>query len=72
MAATTCTTTRSSRSTTASATAEPGWEAIVDRWEVDALLFPPHEAITRGPAAAAGWCEAFRDENEVVFLRTCD
>jgi hypothetical protein len=53
-------------------TADPGWEAIVDRWEADALLFPPHEAITRGPAAAAGWCEAFRDENEVLFLRTCD
>jgi hypothetical protein len=52
-------------------TAEPGWEEIVDRWEVDALLFPPQEAITRGPAELAGWCEAFRDENEVVFLREC-
>ncbi len=52
-------------------TAEPGWEEIADRWEVDALLFPPQEAITRGPAEAAGWCEVFRDENEVVFLRDC-
>ena len=53
-------------------TAEPGWEEIVDRWEADALLFPPKEAITRGAATAAGWCEVFRDENEVVYLRTCD
>ncbi len=52
-------------------TAEPGWEEIVDRWQVDALLFPPQEAITRGPAEVAGWCEAFRDENEVVYLRDC-
>jgi hypothetical protein len=52
-------------------TAEPGWEEIVDRWDVDALLFPPQEAITRGPATAAGWCEVFRDENEVVYLREC-
>ncbi len=52
--------------------AEPGWEEIVDRYEVDAMLFPPYEAITKGPAEDAGWCEAFRDDNEVVYLRTCD
>lgn len=52
-------------------TAEPGWEEIVDRLEVDALLFPPQEAITRGPADYAGWCEVFRDENEVLYLRSC-
>jgi len=53
-------------------TAEPGWERIVDRWQVDALLFPPHEAITRGIAEDAGWCEAFRDDNEVLYLRSCE
>jgi hypothetical protein len=52
--------------------ADPGWEAIVEDWEVDALLFPPYRAITKGPAEDAGWCEVFRDENEVLFLRTCD
>jgi hypothetical protein len=53
-------------------TAEPGWNEIADRYEVDALLFPPSEAITKGPAEIAGWCEAYRDANEVLFLRTCD
>ena len=52
--------------------AEPGWEDIPDRYEVDAMLFPPFEAISKGPAVTAGWCEAYRDDNEVVFLRTCD
>ena len=52
--------------------AEPGWEEIPDRYEVDAMVFPPFEAISKGPAVAAGWCEAYRDDNEVVFLRTCD
>ena len=52
--------------------AEPGWAEVVDRYEVDAMVFPPFEAISKGPAEDAGWCEAFRDENEVVFLRTCD
>ncbi len=27
--------------------------------------------VTRGPAADAGWCEQYRDENEVLLLRTC-
>ena len=52
--------------------AEPGWEEIPDRYEVDAMVFPPFEAISKGPAVTAGWCEAYRDDNEVVFLRTCD
>ena len=52
--------------------ADEGWEQIVDRYEVDALLFPPDEPISKGPAETAGWCEAYRDDNEVLFLRTCD
>lgn len=52
--------------------AEPGWAEIPDRYDVDAMLFPPYEAISKGPALDAGWCEAYRDDNEVVFLRTCD
>ena len=52
--------------------AEAGWDEIVDRYDVDAMLFPPDEPITKGPAEAAGWCEAYRDDNEVVYLRTCD
>ena len=52
--------------------AEPGWEEIPDRYEVDAMVFPPFEAISKGPAVTAGWCDVYRDDNEVVFLRTCD
>jgi hypothetical protein len=52
--------------------AEPGWAAIPDRYDVDAMVFPPFEPIAKGPATQAGWCEVYRDENEVVFLRTCD
>jgi len=51
--------------------ADPDWEEIVDRWKVDAMLFPPNEPITRGPATDAGWCEAYRDSNEVLYLREC-
>jgi hypothetical protein len=51
--------------------AEAGWEEIPDRYDVDAMVFPPFEAISKGPAEHAGWCEAYRDDNEVVFLRDC-
>ena len=51
--------------------AEVGWGEIVDRYDPDALVFPPSEPITKGPAEDAGWCEAYRDANEVVYLRTC-
>lgn len=52
--------------------ADEGWEQIVDDYDVDALIFPPYRAITKGPAEDAGWCETYRDENEVVYLRSCD
>lgn len=51
--------------------ADPGWEAITDRYDVDALLLSPLTTVTRGPAEAAGWCEAYRDETQVLYLRAC-
>lgn len=51
--------------------ANPGWRPLVDRYGVDAMLFPPGEPITKGPALDAGWCEAYRDSVGVLLLRTC-
>lgn len=49
--------------------AEDGWEAIVAKYRVEALLFPPTVPIVRGFAQDAGWCEAFRDDVQVLLLR---
>jgi len=49
--------------------ADPGWEEIVDRYDANWLLFPPATAITRGIATDAGWCEAYRDERQVLLER---
>lgn len=49
--------------------ADPGWEQIVDRRAAQWLLFPPDTAIARGPAADAGWCEAYRDDRQVLLGR---
>lgn len=50
---------------------DPGWEEIVDRYGADAMLFPPYRAITKGVAQSAGWCEAYRDDEQVLLLRDC-
>jgi len=49
--------------------ADPGWEEILDRYDADWLLFPPATAITRGIASDAGWCEAYRDDRQVLLER---
>jgi hypothetical protein len=51
--------------------ADPGWQAIVDRYAADAMLFPPEAPIVKGIAQAAGWCEAYRDARQVLLLRSC-
>jgi hypothetical protein len=51
--------------------ADEGWARTPERYGVDAMVFPPQEPITKGPAEEAGWCEAYRDDNEVVYLRDC-
>ncbi|HET9416149.1 MAG TPA: hypothetical protein VFP30_01280, partial [Candidatus Limnocylindria bacterium] len=48
------------------------WEALADGYGVEALLFPPSQPITKGLAQAAGWCEAYRDDDSVLLLRECD
>lgn len=49
--------------------ADPGWEEILDRHGAEWLLFPPATAITRGVASEAGWCEAYRDDRQVLLER---
>ena len=52
--------------------ARPGWERIADRWDIDALLFPPDAPIVRGAAQSDGWCEVFASDHEVLLARNCD
>jgi len=56
---------------TAIRAADPGWQGLAERYGVEAILLPPETTLTRGPAEAAGWCEAYRDKTQVLYLRTC-
>jgi hypothetical protein len=51
--------------------ADPDWQELVAKYDVEAILLPPETTLTRGPAAAAGWCEMLRDERQVLYLRDC-
>ncbi len=51
--------------------ADSGWEDLVAEYDVEALLFPPDVVLVRGLAQDAGWCEAYRDETQVLLLREC-
>jgi hypothetical protein len=48
--------------------ADSGWQALLDRYEVDAILLPADVTLVRGPAVSAGWCEVYRDDLQVLLL----
>jgi hypothetical protein len=51
--------------------ADPGWEAIADAYEADAILFPPGYTIAKVADQSDAWCEAYRDAHQVLLLRSC-
>lgn len=51
--------------------AEPGWQELLDRYDPDALILYPSMLLSKGAAEDDGWCEAYRDDIEVLFLRDC-
>ena len=51
--------------------ADSNWQALAAQYGVQAVLLRPDATLTRGPATSAGWCEAYRDEDEVLLLPVC-
>jgi hypothetical protein len=45
-----------------------GWEQLVADYGVEAILLQTDETLVKGPAQAAGWCEAYRDAKQVLLL----
>jgi hypothetical protein len=51
--------------------ADPGWELLVARYHVEAILLRADTVLVKGIAQRAGWCEAYRDRIQVLLLRDC-
>jgi hypothetical protein len=51
--------------------ASDGWQQLLARYDVEAILLPPGAPVTQGAATGIGWCEAYRDDVAVLLLRSC-
>ena len=51
--------------------ADPGWEALLSSYRVEAMIWPPTVLLTRGLLDGTEWCEAYRDAIQVLYLTQC-
>jgi hypothetical protein len=51
---------------------DPGWERLVAKYRVTAILVHADSTLVHGLAQSAGWCEAYRDSLQVLLIRECD
>jgi hypothetical protein len=51
--------------------AGPGWSELVEAYNVEAILVSADTPLAMGPAQEDGWCEAYRDDLQVLLLREC-
>ena len=48
---------------------KPGWRAMLDRYQIDLVLFPTRSPLIQALTLDEGWKEAFRGKTESVFVR---
>lgn len=49
--------------------AEPGWRSVLDRWDIDVVLWQRGAAIDEFLAADPGWRLAYADQGWVIYVR---
>lgn len=49
--------------------AQPGWEEILKRYNVDWVIVPPDRPLARELSALAGWRQVYRGEDAGVWIR---
>jgi len=47
----------------------PGWQAILDRWNVETVLIPPAAALAQALLLDQRWSVPYRDSQAIVFVR---
>lgn len=48
--------------------ARPGWERLLEDYGVEAILLRPVAPLVKGLVQEAGWCEAYRDAEQVLLF----
>ena len=49
--------------------AEPGWRSVLERWDIDVVLWQRGAPLDEFLAADAGWRLAYADQGWVVYRR---
>jgi hypothetical protein len=49
--------------------AEEGWQAVLNKYNVQWVIVPPERGLVKELARTAGWSEVYRDEGAVVWER---
>jgi hypothetical protein len=50
----------------------PGWQAVLDKWQVQTILALRPSALTETLLAQGGWRQVFVEREAVVFVRDTD
>lgn len=50
---------------------DDGWEALIDRYEVEAILLPSDAPLIDAAKLSGDWCEAYRGDLAVLLLMDC-
>jgi hypothetical protein len=50
----------------------PGWERVLDNWNVETILVPPSSALAQALFLDRRWVAPYRDLQAVVFVRRLD
>lgn len=45
------------------------WQQILQRWQVDSVILPPHSALAVGLESAPGWTTSYRDSQAIIMTR---
>lgn len=56
--------------------ADPGWQELLSSYRVEAMIWPTDVVLTRGlldqpMPDGTRWCEAYRSEDQVLYLPAC-
>jgi hypothetical protein len=53
----------------ATSSADPGWPALLDRYAIDYVLWPPDNLLARLLEGDPGWQRIYGDELATIFIR---
>ena len=48
---------------------KPGWDAVLDKYEIDAVMWPKNSAVVQALSLKPEWQRTYTDTNAAIFVR---